>query len=327
MREDLPFDPVDAAVVAALSLAPVAALYVGGVTVAEVLALDVTAVVSGLLPLFLALPLPIAYISTISRERFRVEALAAAVALPAATLGLRYAALSGGLLLGGLYVSYRTRSTFHGDNQFWTYFKAGSAAVLFLALAAGGAAAQAYSTDAAFRSTVQDGLVNQSVGIAVDQLGAVQQSAVEQRAETLVPLAGSIAANVSRSSIQGTEVMMFQAVEEDGSFSGAQQQLMRGVFDSAGATLPQEIERQTEQQLETRLNATGGGVSGVEDTVRRQVSGVVERMAAPSRGVLAAVFLAVFSFVMLVKIPFGIVAAIYAEIIAVVEGRIGRADA
>lgn len=318
-------DPVDAIVVAGLSAAATAAVGFTDLGVGAVVAGDLAALARSVAVLLVVLPLPIAYVVTISMERFRIESLASAVSLLFGFRGVTYATIAAGITIASLIVSYKTRSIFHGDNRFWTRFKASASTVTILAIVIGLAAALTYQGSADFRQDLRGNATNVTTELAVDQVGAVQETFAEQQRQVLVNTAGLVAENSSTAAIALTEQNVFTAVQQDGSFSASQQQLLRDTFTTSRQDIPPRIRDDITTRVDEQLTRqTDGGIvetQSLEDRIATQVRQMLQRLGQPTTPVLAAIFVMALSIVLLFKIPFGLVAAVYASLLGGFRAR------
>ncbi|MDY6770276.1 MAG: hypothetical protein SVU88_04865 [Candidatus Nanohaloarchaea archaeon] len=304
-----------AAVTAALSLVAMLPLFVVKLDIGTVIAGDIVSLATALVPVALLLPLPAAYIAAVSRHEFRPEAFAAMVTLPLAVLGATFAGVSIGLVLGMLLVSYKARSVYHGDNEFWTFFKASTALITVMALVLGISAAYAYSSSATIRGEVRGNLTAVTVETAtefVDLSGGSSPSSQVSRA------AVQIARNVSEQSIVATEEAVFQAVAQDGTFSDQQRQVLRTAFDQSRQQIPDQLSTAAQQQIESQLQARGGVE---EEIIRSRTAPIIETVTAPTAPVLAAIALAVVSLVYILKFPVGLLGGIYGTVVHRIRTR------
>ncbi len=301
-------EPVDLAIVAALSIIASIPVFVITPRIDALVALQPPIPLGHLVLLLLVLPLPAAYVASISGERFRPESLGAAATLPLALFGTRFAAFSVGLVLGLALVSYKARSIFNGDNLFWTRFKASAALLTVMALVAGVVAVQGYAGSAAVQDAVQDNVTSVAVETAS---GFIDQSTEARTGDVLTGLATMAAMNASRSSIAATERTVFTAVNESGGFSSAQRQVLRTAFDQAGQEVPQQVAAGAEEQVQDQLQQQ----ADVDEAVLAgRIQPVVEQVTAPQPPVLAVLFLTVASLVYMFRLPIGFIAAVYAMV-------------
>lgn len=318
-------DAVDAIVVAVLSLGAVAAVGATDLAIATFVGGDLLTLLRSVAVLLIMLPLPVAYVASISMERFRPESLASAAGLVFAVRGTAYTAVAAGLVLASLLVSYKARSVFHGDNRFWTRFKASTSAVTALALIIGLTVALTYQGSAGFRADLQGNVTNVTTELAVDQIGATQQSLAEQQRQLVVTTAGTVAENSSTAAILLTEQNVLAAVQQDGSFSASQQQVLDDAFTTSEQDIPPQVRSEVEQRIARQYdeNIDDGLVEtrDLEDRITTQVRNMLARLAEPTPPVLVALFIMAASFALIFKLPFGLVAAIYASIIALLVSR------
>ncbi|MDY6762103.1 MAG: hypothetical protein SVY41_03565 [Candidatus Nanohaloarchaea archaeon] len=296
-------EPVDLAVIAVLSLVATVPLFLISPSIDAVVAVQPPLPVSHLVILLLVLPLPAAYVAAISGERFRVESLAAVITLPFALAGPRFTAFSVGLVLGLPLVSYKARNLFHGDNRFWTSFKASAALITVLALVTGVIAVQAYSGSAAVQNAVQGNVTAVAVDTAT---GFVDVSGGST--SMMTGMAAGIAVNTSRTTVAATERTVFTAVNRSDGFSPAERQVLRAAFTEAEEQIPPQVGQQAQKQVQQRLaQQTDVG----EEVLASRVAPIVDTVTAPEPPVLAVLFLTVASLVYIFRLPVGVVAAVY----------------
>lgn len=296
---------MDLAIVAALSLAAVAPLFVFDPAVAHVTGGDVIPLLRGAAPLLFLLPLPAAYVASISRDGFRVESLAAVVILPLGVFGLRFTAVAAGLVLGLPLVSYKARSIYTGDNAFWTWFKSSAALVTVLAVVLGISAAYAYNTSPALRQDVQGNVTDRAVGTATQFVDLSQEGLSPDR---ITGATARLARNISSTSLALTEKTVFAAVEEDGTFSDGQRQVLRDAFTQAEEEIPGQLSQQAQQRVTNQL---AGGENVQRSLIRSRMGPIVERLSKPTPPVLALIFFTVLSLAYLVKFPVALLGGVY----------------
>ncbi|MFB6265876.1 MAG: hypothetical protein ABEI07_02215 [Candidatus Nanohaloarchaea archaeon] len=270
--------------------------------------------------LLFLLPLPAAYVASVSTERFRYEAVGGFASLPLAVFGTFHAAFAVSLGVGLLLVSYKTRSVYHGDNFGWSTFKSAGSLVFVLALVLGFTAAYTYQSSPGLRGELQDRITNRTVDIAVEYADISRQSIAPK--DEIQELAGRLSENVSRTSIALTEKMVFEAVQRSGTFSPAQKTLLRNVFDRSKNRIPETMSRRIEA---TAFNT--GNMSEavpVEEIARQRIEPFVEKATAPAPHTLTLIFLTVASLVHLFKMPFRLLGGFYAYIFRSVENRAGE---
>ncbi|MDY6768491.1 MAG: hypothetical protein SVW02_00065 [Candidatus Nanohaloarchaea archaeon] len=304
--------------VAALSIVAILPLFVVDVGIGKILEGEAIAMLTSLVPLLLLLPLPAAYVATISRHRFRPETLGALATLPLGLLGAKFAAFAVGLVLGLLLVSYKSRSIYTGDNQFWTFFTASAALVTVLALVLGVSAAHTYSASADVRQGVQDNVTEFTVNTATEFIDLAQQGATPQQ---ITGAAVALAENMSRTSIAMTEKAVFRAVEENGTFSDTEKQLLRTAFTQSKQRIPSQLSTRARQQVEERL----GGQREVEnELIRSRTAPIIQKLTSPTLPLLIAVFFTLVSLVYIFKIPVSIIGGVYGMIILRLRKRFGE---
>lgn len=315
---------IDSIAVATLSLIAVAPLSQLDITLQHVFDGAMVHIAQQLLPFIILLPLPMAYVAVISRERFQPAAFASVSALAVAPQGLLFAAVGAGMVLGALLVSYKARSVFHGDNQGWTYFRATSIVMFALAVTAGFGASEVYQTDDAFRSNVQGNMTEVAVTFAVKQAEGMnpQQAAVPE--DEMTAMAGMLASNISTATIDVTERIVNRHAEESGIFTDQHYQIMDAGFGTADDRVPPEMQQQAENQVQQQLSTGDGGGIGeqkIEDVVRPEVHDTVTDLSAPSDSTRLLIFLSVFSTVLFFKLPIGFLGGLYGLILERVVGR------
>lgn len=302
------------ATVALLSLVAVSPLLVANVSVADIIGLNLSTLLQPVILLLVLLPLPAAYVSTISYDRFRFETLGATIILPLYVVSPVFAAAGAGMLLGLMLTSYKARSLYKGDNGFYTSWKATKTTMVLLAVAGGIFAAATYSTSTGVQADVQGNLTEESVDLALDQLdiGSISGSQTQQ----LVDQSRRISETASRLSIEATQRIVFDAITADGSFSQQQRGVVRGGFRTAKNEVPENVSQQIAQNVEDQLAQRNGGTTGsTESLVRPQVEQMVQQLARPTPPVLAAIFFITFSLLALFKLPFGLIGGIYSVLI------------
>ncbi|MFB6294502.1 MAG: hypothetical protein ABEI97_01965 [Candidatus Nanohaloarchaea archaeon] len=299
-------EPVDTVIVAALSLVAALPLLFIHLRIDALFGFQPPIPLGQLVILLLVIPLPAAYVASISGRRFRPEFLGAAVTLPLALLGTRFAAFSLGLVLGLALVSYKAKSIFNGENLFWTRFKAAATLLSVMAIMAGAAAVHTYSGSPAVQNAVQENVTETAVDTATEFIDLSTQA---DTGGVLTQLATSVAVNASRTSIVATERAVFTAVNRSGGFSDQQRQVLRGAFTQAEQEIPQRIGTQTEEQVQQQLQERA---DVDEDVIAGRIQPVVAQVTAPQPPVLAVLFLSVASLVYLFRLPVGLIAAVYA---------------
>lgn len=322
--------------VAAFSLIAIAPVYRLDLTLQTLFDMNVTSIIQALIPLLLLFPVPAAYIASISKNGFRKEALGAAVTLPLAAINLQLAAAAAGLFLGSIMVSYKAKSIYNGRNTNWVHFKSVGSMVTITAITVGLTTAAFYGGTPAFREDIRGNLTQYSVDTALeyadvaglsmptgDEAGTVSGGQVELASG----FAGTLAQNISRTTITSTENVVFAAVQEsqqqDGNtFDTTEQSMLRGAFDTAENTIPDEVSAQTEQQLQNQFTTTptsgedGSGSGTLRNLVTPRVRSFVDQMITNSQEMMAVAFVAAFSMVMLFKLPIEFLGAIYAAILS-----------
>ncbi len=320
-------DRVAVGVTAGLSVIAMGAVMVADIGISAVVAMDPGGLLRSAAILLAVLPLPAAYIAHISHDGFRRESLGTLAALPFAALSMGLGAVAAGLVLGGLLVSYKATNLWDGGNPFWTGWKASGGMVVVLALAAGLMVAATYQGSATFREDIRGNLTNVTTEVATDQINLTQRSVMEQQTETLVATAGMVARNVSESSILLTGNRVMGAVEDDGSFSPDQQNLLITEFDTARQDIPPQVAEQTRDAVRQQLEANQGGLVPVQDTadmIAEQTRRILQEWGQPTPLVLAAITVMVMSLVLVFKLPFSLIAGLYAVIIGAVSARLRR---
>ncbi|MDY6769123.1 MAG: hypothetical protein SVW02_03400 [Candidatus Nanohaloarchaea archaeon] len=306
-------EPVDIAIIAALSFLAAAPLFVIQPQVAAISGLQPPIPLGHLVILLLLIPLPAAYVASISGERFRVESLAALATLPLAVFGAKFAAVSLGLVLGLPLVSYKARNLFHEDNYFWTRFKASAALLSIMAVVAGVAAVQVYSGSPAVQDAVQGNVTAVTVDTAAEFADISSGST-----SLLTGMAAGIAVNTSRATVAATEQVVLTAVNQSDGFSAGQRQVLQSAFTTAEQTIPPRFAQRARSQVRQRL-AEQTDVN--EQAVRSRIAPIIGTVTAPEPPMLVVLFLSVASAVYLFRLPAGLVAASY----AMVGRRINRA--
>jgi hypothetical protein len=323
------FKKRDALMIAVLSLAAIASITRFELSFATVFDRQFSTILDALLPLLLLLPLPAAYIAAISKDGFRKEVAGTLVTLPAAVLDLTFAVGSIGIVLGGVLVSYKAKSIYNGQNTNWVHFKAAGSMVVVLAIVAGIATAAMYSTTPPLREDIRSNITQQSVDTALEYadmagMGGTQDVSLGEQDQGISAMVGTLAENLSQASIQSTEAIVFQAVEEtrnrdSSKFDADERTVLRAAFDTAESNVPTEVRQQAEDQVEQRF--TSGSDSGqVEEAAMRsmvtpRVRSFVNELITDSHGMTLTVLIATFSLVMLFKLPFELLSAIYAAIL------------
>ncbi len=318
------------ALVALCSVVAMAPLFRVSLTMDLFLGMAFAPLLNEVLPVLALVPLPAAVIAATSKERFRRESLGTLAALGFVGQGPLFKAVAAGLVVGGIFTSYKAKSVFNGHNTGWTYFKATGSTLTFIAIATGLMLASVYAGSPEFREDLQASMTDQTIDIATEytelagmggtgDTGAVQEDTIDRFATRL-------AENVSAASIVATEQLVLQTAEQSGSFDGEQQLILRSAFSDARRTIPQNISEQAADQLQTAIGRTGDTGEpqemGVAEMVRPQVRGFLDNIVEPTREMQAVVFFAVFSLVIVFKIPFEMLGMLYAAILSSVGHRL-----
>lgn len=315
----------DAAIIGILSVAATASLALTDVSVADLFGLAFGGLLRSALIFLVFVPLPAAYVATISKDGFRKEALAGLLALPVALWGIQFAALGTGILLGNLLTSYKARSIFKGDNTGWTYWKSVGGAITMIALVAGLTAGYTFHTDTDWQDTIKAEITNQTTQIAVDyaDLSGSGSALTQQQRQQLIDTAGVLAENASAATLLVAEDAVVLAMEEDGSFTSQQQSTITGTFTVLDRTVPDEIQRQIEQRVGEQVDELvfGRDVSAA-GAVQQRIQSFVDRLVQPSPEATTGVIFLTISFLLILKIPFGLIGALYAGILASLRGRL-----
>ncbi len=311
-------EAVDVIAVAALSLLATVPLFFVDPAVAGIVGGDVVSLLMAAVPFLLLLPLPAAYVASISRERFRVESLAAAAVLPLGFLGMKFGATAIGLLLGLPLVSYKARSIYTGDNPFWAWFKASAALITVLAVVFGLTAAYTYESSAPLREDVQGNLTSRAVDTATEFIDLSQQGVSSDR---LTGAAVRISRNISRTSIRLTEQNVFAAVDADGTFSDQQRQVLRSAFTQSEQEIPSQLSEQARQQVSSQL---GGQEDIQRDLIASRTGPIVEKLSQPTLPVLAVIFFTVLSLVYLLRFPLALLGGIYGTVFRRIRSWYGQ---
>lgn len=307
------------------TLAAMIGLFMVDLSSEALITLDYGGLVGSVITLLVLLPLPAAFIAHISHSGFRREALATVIALPFGLLGLKFAAFAAGLVLGGLMVSYKAENLWQDGNTFWTGWKASGGAVTMLAIVLGLAVAFTYQGSATFREDVRGELTNVTTDVATEQINLTQQGVVDQQTEALVTSAGTVAENASTAAIILTTNQVLTAVQDDGSFSPTQQNLLISEFGTARDDIPPQIGQQTRDAVRQQVEANQGGLVPVQDTadmIADQTRRMLRQFGQPSPPVFAVIVLMVASVVLMFKLPFSLIAGLYAVLISVVMARL-----
>lgn len=317
---------IDSVAVAGLTLVAAAPLLQLDITLQHVFGGAVLHIAEQLVPFLVLLPLPMAYIAVISRERFQPAALGSVTALVLVPQGLLLAAVGAGMVVGAILVSYKARSVFHGDNQGWTYFRATSVALFALAITVSAGTAQFYTTEDDFRNNVQGNITDVAVTFAVEQAAGMnpQQSAVPE--DEMTAMAGMLASNISAATIDVTERIVVRHAQESGVFTQQHYDVMDQGFGTADDRVPPEMRTQAENQIQQQLDAGDSEMAeqDVADVVRPEVQDVVTDLSAPSDATRLMIFLSMFSTVLFFKLPAGFLGGIYGLILERVVGLFRR---
>lgn len=223
---------LNAVIIGILSIVATVSLTLTDVTVADLIGLEFGGILRSALIFLVLVPLPAAYTATISKDGFRKEAFGGVLALPLALLGLPFAALATGVLLGNLLTSYKTRSIFKGDNTGWTYWKSVGGAITMIALVAGLTAGYTFYTDADWRNTIKTEATNETTAIATDYVDLSGSGSVltQQQRQQLINTAGILAENASATTLNVAEDAVVLRMEQDGSFTDQQQSVITDTF-------------------------------------------------------------------------------------------------
>jgi hypothetical protein len=324
------------AAVAGLSLIAMLPVFQLDLSLRQLFAMNPVPFIRSLLPVLLTLPLPAAYIALISKRRFRKEALGTAVVLPFALLGQLFTVFAAGMVLGSLFVSYKGKSVYNGRNVNWMHFRAAGGMIVLTAVVAGLVAASFYSNTAPFREDIRGNITQESVDMAMDYAETagvggdeVQPESTDAQAQQLTSLMGPLAANLSVASIRSTETIVFRAVQEtrnrdSSKFDASERTVLRTAFDTAENQVPSTVQQQAEQTMQRQLQEMDGAADVKQDTLRSMVTPrvrkVVNRIITDSEAMTAVAFVSASSIVMLFKLPYAFVGALYAAII----GRVLR---
>lgn len=328
-RDASTFSIRSAAVVAALSLIAMLPVFQLDLSLQQLFAVNPLPLLQSLLPLFLTLPLPAAYITLISKKRFRKEALGTTVVLPIAVLGQLFTVFAAGIVLGSIFVSYKAKSVYNGRNVNWMHFRAAGGMIVLIAVVAGLVAASFYSSTQPFRADIRGNITQESVDMAMDYaetagVGGQQPQSTGAQAQQLTNLVGPLASNLSTASIRSTETVVFGAVQQtrdrdSSKFDASERTVLRTAFDTAENQVPSTVRQQAEQTMQQQLQKMGGAAEVKKETLRSMVTPrvrkVVNRIITDSQAMTAVAFVSAFSVVMLFKLPFAFLSALYAAII------------
>lgn len=330
------FDIRTGIIVAVLSLLPIIMLHQVSVSVELLFAMQFEPLLNEVIPLLLAFPVPAAFIASISKERFRWECLGTAAAFIFAGQGQEFMAAAAGMVLGGVFVSYKAKSIFNGHNTGWTFFKATGSMLTILALAIAFSTSSFYMDTPAFRTDIQRALTDQTVDIAVEHANLAELANTGGNTDALeamqtglaADLIGTLAENLSRTTVQATEVVVFSEVEQSGEFDAQELAVLDDAFTRADEQIPAAVSTQAEEWLSEDIGATSVGDTGqsaedesIKQLITPQVRTFVNDIVSASPETQAIVFVATFSLIMLFKIPFELIGALYASLLSWIRRR------
>lgn len=135
--------------------------------VTDIISLNFSKILSFRLLSLFVLPVPFAFVATISKNKFRWESLSSITALLLLPANLKLAVISLTVFLGSIVTSYAVSKIYQEDESFTSFYKSTSYAFLLMALIVASLFVYTYNTNSKWRKNVQIAAANQSKKLAM----------------------------------------------------------------------------------------------------------------------------------------------------------------
>ncbi len=279
-----------------LSLVATASFFLIPTTITDLIGFNFTNIFALQNLVVLLLPLPFAFVAIHSLERFRKESFAAIISLLLIPLGGKLALAALTLSLGCPLVSWKARSVYNKKNKLYTFYKATGTAVTVVAVISAALFVGAFTVENQVQGAVTQALANKtgelSEDIISDAFGGDNLQTVQ---EQQIRLASSL--------INSTETVVLDQVRQDRLFTGQHRNRLDTYFSNAHTLLLQQIRERSEEQ---RPGFNTGS------PVTQGVNQAIDELVQPTAGFNLALFLIVFSLVLILRLPFAVLGTVYA---------------
>ena len=312
---------IDAFIVFALTAVSVVSAHFFPLGIGSVVSLDFTSLASYSSISALFFVVPVVYTVYTSLDSFSFSSLASLIGVSGFLLGPVPGAVGSSVALSCLFVSWSTGKNFTGENYFSVFSSGGGSFMTFFSVVL--AASLAFSlvyvpeNSSGFRSSVVSHLSSTAENIASETVGGLQGTQEERAVE----LSGQLGRTAAVLAIEETRKDVLGTVESSGLFDQEQKSVLEIAFSDSMNTVPETV---SQNMSDIASEQVSGGVV-TNQTVESSVQPVVEDMVSQGferkKLVFAGLFLLIFPILMVLKLPFKLLSALYGRFVVFLFDR------